>query len=40
VVAVHMVGPLRPEETVAGERPHGWSPGCCPQLHTRSAACP
>ena len=27
VIAVHMVAPLRPEETVPGHRPHGWSPG-------------
>jgi hypothetical protein len=33
-IAVHMVAPLRPEETVPGNRPHGWSPGVVLVLHT------
>ena len=34
VIAVHMVAPLRPEETVPGERTHGWSPGVVLTLHS------
>jgi hypothetical protein len=35
VIAVHMVAPLRPEETVPGDRPHGWSPGVVVTLHAK-----
>ena len=34
VIAVHMVAPLRPEETMPGARAHGWSPGVVLTLHT------
>jgi hypothetical protein len=34
VIAIHMVVPLRPEETVPGDRPHGPSPGVVLTLHT------
>jgi hypothetical protein len=34
VIALHMVAPMRPEETVPGDRPHGWSPGVVLTLHT------
>jgi hypothetical protein len=34
VIAVHMVAPLRPEETVPGNRPHGWSYGVVLTLYS------
>jgi hypothetical protein len=34
VIAIHVVAPMRPEETVPGDRPHGWSPGVVLTLHT------
>ncbi|MCK9913552.1 hypothetical protein MXD81_30655 [Microbacteriaceae bacterium K1510] len=35
-LAVHLLTPARPEEVVAGERAHGWSPGIEVELRSRT----